>query len=107
MAVKQISALALQKYLNDGETPLLLDVREPQEFEIAHIKGSVLIPLNQVSQQLDHLDKAQEIIVVCHHGVRSQNAANYMDYSGFTNTVNLTGGIDAWAIDCDKAMPRY
>lgn len=107
MAVKQISAPSLQQRLDNGETPFLLDVREPQEFEFAHIEGSVLIPLNQIPQQLDRLNKDEEIIIICHHGIRSQQAADYMAYSGFSKLENLVGGVEAWATECDNTMPRY
>jgi rhodanese-related sulfurtransferase len=107
MTVKQISAVALQERLANDEMLFLLDVREPHEFNYAHIKDSVLIPLNQIPQRLKELDPEQEIIVICHHGIRSQQAANYLQEQGFKNVVNLSGGVAAWASDCDLSMPRY
>ncbi len=107
MAVTQLSVRQLQQRLQNGDTPLLVDVREPQEFDFVHLKDSTLIPLRQLPQNLDRLDKKQEIILICHHGIRSQQAADYMDYVGFTHVVNLEGGIEAWAMECDDTMPRY
>lgn len=107
MAIKTTTAVALQQRLANGETPFLLDVREPQEFNYAHIAGSILIPLNQIPQRLHELDPEQEIIVICHHGMRSQQAAYYLQDHGFKNVLNLIGGVAAWASDCDLTMPRY
>ena len=105
--MKQISAVDLQESLANDEMLFLLDVRELHEFNYAHIKGSVLIPLNQIPQRLNELDPEQEIIVICHHGIRSQQAAHYLQQQGFKNLVNLQGGVAAWASDCDLTMPRY
>jgi len=107
MSVKQLSASELKKKMDQGEQLFLLDVREPHEFKYACITNSILIPLNQVPQRLDELDTDQEIIVICHHGMRSQQAAAYLDHSGFRNIANLQGGIDAWSRECDSSVPRY
>jgi rhodanese-related sulfurtransferase len=107
MAIKQISAIALQQRLADGELVFLLDVREPNEFNYAHIKGSVLMPLNQIPERLAELDPEQEMVIICHHGIRSLQAADYLRQQGFRYVVNLTGGVAAWASDCDLTMPRY
>jgi rhodanese-related sulfurtransferase len=105
--MKQISAVALQERLSNQEMLFLLDVRELQEFNYAHIAGSVLIPMNQIPQRLNELDLEQEIIVICHHGIRSQQVAYYLQDQGFKQIVNLIGGVAAWASDCDLTMPRY
>ena len=108
MTVKRISATELQQKLEQGkEKPLLLDVREPFEFEIAKISGSLLIPLNQIQQRSGELKQAQEIVVICHHGIRSQQAAEYLVYLGYSKVLNLVGGIDAWSCQCDPDIPRY
>ena len=107
MTVKQLSATELKnKILQEGKL-FLLDVREPDEFQYAHITGSVLIPLNQIPKRLGELDPQQEIVVICHHGMRSQQAANYLVQSGYKNIANLTGGIDAWSCTCDSSVRRY
>ncbi|MFA6162620.1 MAG: rhodanese-like domain-containing protein [Methylobacter sp.] len=107
MTVKQVSATELKTRIQNEDSPFLLDVREPNEFQYASIENSVLIPLNQIPQRLGELDPQQEIVVICHHGMRSQQAASYLVHSGFKNIANLTGGIDAWSCHCDSSVPRY
>lgn len=107
MTVKQLSATELKSKIQREETLFLLDVREPHEFQYAHIANSVLIPLNQIPNRLGELDPQQEIVVICHHGMRSQQAANYLVQSGYKKIANLTGGIDAWSCTCDSSIPRY
>ena len=107
MTVKQLSATELKNKIQQDEQLFLLDVREPHEFEYTHIANSVLIPLNQIPNRLGELDPQQEIVVICHHGMRSQQAANYLVQSGYKNIANLTGGIDAWSCTCDSSVRRY
>jgi rhodanese-related sulfurtransferase len=107
MTVKQLSATELKNKIQRKEKQFLLDVREPHEFQYAHIVNSVLIPLNQIPTRLGELDPQQEIVVICHHGMRSQQAANYLVQSGFKDVSNLTGGIDAWSCTCDSSVRRY
>ena len=107
MSVQQITAQALLEKLKDKQPLVLLDVREPVEFEYAKIKGSQSIPLNQIPLRFQELDQDQEIIVICHHGVRSLQAAHFLIHRGFVNILNLSGGIDAWSRECDSTVPRY
>jgi rhodanese-related sulfurtransferase len=107
MTVKQLSATELMNKIQQQENLFLLDVREPHEFKYAHIAESVLIPLNQIPGRLSELNPQQEIVVICHHGMRSQQAANYLVQSGYKNIANLTGGIDAWSCTCDSSVRRY
>ena len=107
MTVKQLSATELKNKIQQQENLFLLDVREPHEFKYAHIAGSVLVPLNQIPSRLSELNPQQEIVVICHHGMRSQQAANYLVQSGYKNIANLTGGIDAWSCNCDSSVRRY
>jgi len=107
MTVKQLSATELKNKIQQQENLFLLDVREPHEFKYAHIAGSVLIPLNQIPSRLSELNPQQEIVVICHHGMRSLQAANYLVQSGYKNIANLTGGIDAWSCTCDSSVRRY
>lgn len=107
MAVKSISATELQTRLQNGDQLFLLDVREPNEFAYARIENSVLIPLGQIPYKLTELDPQQEIVAICHHGVRSMQACQYLVRSGFENVWNLTGGIDAWSCNCDSSVQRY
>ena len=107
MTVKQLSATELKNKIEQEDKLFLLDVREAHEFQYAHIANSVLIPLNEIPKRLAELDSQQEIVVICHHGMRSQQAANYLVQSGFQNIANLTGGIDAWSCTCDSSVRRY
>ena len=108
MTIKQISAKELQqKIQQQDQSFVLLDVREEFEFQLASIERSVLIPLNQIQERINELEKQQDIVVICHHGIRSQHAAGYLDNCGFTNVTNLVGGIDAWSCQCNPEVPRY
>ncbi|MBA3658408.1 MAG: molybdopterin-synthase adenylyltransferase MoeB [Gemmatimonadales bacterium] len=91
----------------DGDGLVLLDVREPHEWEIAHIDGARLLPLSVLPERLGELADARDIVVHCHHGARASRAATLLRSAGFTRVRTLTGGIDAWAGDVDPAMPRY
>jgi len=107
MTVKQISALELQEKLQQSDNFVLLDVREPDEYEIARIGGSTLLPLNQLPQRHAELNPQQEVVVLCHHGIRSQQAASYLQHIGFNQVSNVVGGIDAWSCECDSSVRRY
>lgn len=89
------------------DTPLLLDVREPWEYRIVHLEGSTLIPMRQIPQQAETLDPERETIVICHHGIRSRQVARYLESRGFSNVINLDGGVDAWARNTDTRLPTY
>jgi rhodanese-related sulfurtransferase len=90
------------------EKPVLLDVREPWEFEAAWIEGSVLMPMGDVpGRAFQELDPEAHIVTICHHGVRSLNVAVWLRNQGFENTQSLSGGINAWSAEVDAAVPRY
>jgi len=105
--MRHFSSIELKNYLDNGKQPLLLDVREPWEFQIAQIEGSHLIPMRQISQQAATLDPNQEIVLICHHGIRSRQVGYFLESAGFANLINLTGGVEAWARDVDPNMPTY
>jgi len=108
MAVQQISPIYLQhQLLENPDAFYLLDVREPFEYRIAALENSVLIPMNQMPERFQELPKDKPIVVICHHGMRSENVAYYLDEQGFTQIFNLTGGIHAWANSCDAEMALY
>ena len=107
MPIKQLTAIELKTKMQDKESLFLLDVREPFEFAHARIEGSVPIPLDQIPARLKELDMDQEIVVICHHGMRSMQAANFLTQVGFDNISNLVGGIDAWSLQCDSSVARY
>ena len=104
--MRRIDAAQLAVQL-EHEDPMLLDVREPWEFEICHIDGSVNIPMGQVPQRLEQLQTASEIVVICHHGIRSQQVIIFLQQQSAAALVNLDGGIDAWARTIDPDMPVY
>lgn len=106
--MRHFSAIQLSKYLQQNDSPpLLLDVREPWEFEYCHISGSQLIPMRQVPAAAATMDPEQEIVLICHHGIRSRQIGLFLETNGFRNLINLEGGVEAWAADVDPAMKRY
>src|SRR5690349_4753329 len=86
--------------------PLLLDVREPWEFSIVHLPDSRLIPMHELPLKFLELDPSRETVIICHHGIRSRVAAHFLEQQGFTNVINLLGGIEAWRVDVDRSLPR-
>jgi len=86
---------------------VLVDVREPHEWDICHIEGAKLIPLSEFTRRINELDSASEIVLYCHHGQRSMRALRFLEKAGFRKLWNLKGGIDAWALSVDPDMPRY
>ena len=101
----EVEVLELKKMLKNNEV-VLMDVREPYEVEICNIKGSLYIPMNEIPQNIDQLDKEKRYAVMCHSGVRSLYVSNYLNSLGYS-TLNVIGGIDRWATDVDKNMARY
>lgn len=107
--MRQFSPAELKAHLEAStDPPLLLDVREPWEFEVCHIEGSELVPMRQVPERAADLDPERETVVICHHGVRSYQVALFLERQfGFSNVINLAGGVAAWARDLDPQMPTY
>jgi len=98
----------VHKHLQSStEKTLLLDVRENWEFDICHIEGSELIPMNTIPHQVEKLDPEQETIVICHHGIRSRMVAQFLEQAQFKNIINLSGGVNAWAQAVDSNMTSY
>ncbi|HEY1256283.1 MAG TPA: rhodanese-like domain-containing protein [Terracidiphilus sp.] len=104
--IPQLSAKELKLRIDAGEQVYILDVREPWEYTTAQIGGK-LIPMNEIPQRLAEIDREREVIVHCHHGIRSQRVAEFLQQSGFPRVVNLAGGIDAWSREVDPAVPKY
>ena len=101
----EVEVLELKKMLKNKEV-VLVDVREPYEVEICNIKGSLFIPMNEISQNIEQLDKEKRYAVMCHSGVRSLYVSNYLNSLGY-RTLNIIGGIERWATVVDKNMTRY
>ena len=101
----EIDVLKLKKMLDSNEVTLL-DVREPYEVEICNVKGSLFIPMNEIPQKIEMLDKKKKYAVICHSGVRSLHVTNYLNSQGFF-AMNVSGGIDMWSLSVDKNLKRY
>ena len=107
-AIPEISVRELKRKRDAGESFLLLDVREPDEYETARIEGAKLIPLGELPKRLEEIgDRDGEIVIHCHAGTRSAFAVQLLQKAGFQNAFNLAGGIDAWSEEIDPAVPRY
>jgi rhodanese-related sulfurtransferase len=107
--MQTITAPDLASWINDKvpPAPYLLDVREAWEFEKCHIQGSVLMTMNTVPARFQELDDEAVIVCICHHGARSMQVAAFLERQGFSNVINLTGGVHAWALQVEPAMPTY
>jgi adenylyltransferase/sulfurtransferase len=104
----EITVEELRRELDEkGPNLVVIDVREPHEWEIAHIEGAQLIPLGQLPERLAELDGHAEIVTHCHHGARSMKALQVLRGAGFGKVRSLAGGIDAWADRIEVGMPRY
>lgn len=106
LMIKDFTAIELSIYLKDSQ-PLLLDVREQWEWDKCHFENSKLLPIGQIMSHINSLDKTQETVIICHHGVRSMQVARYLDSIGFEKIINLRGGIDAWAKQVDSSLALY
>lgn len=105
--MQQITPAELAQQLAAGDAPVLLDVREPWEFERCHIAGSVLVPMRTIPLRFGELDPAQRTVVICHHGARSMQVGLFLESKGFADVVNLSGGVAEWARSVDPTMPTY
>ena len=103
----EITPAELKQRLDRGDNLFILDVREPQEYQICRLEGSHLIPLGEIPRRMNELNSADEIVVHCKLGIRSARAVDFLRQAGFKKLKNLTGGIDAWAQLVDTRMPRY
>jgi rhodanese-related sulfurtransferase len=104
-----VSAVELAVWLKSDQPPKLLDVRQDYEHEVARLEEARLIPLPELPMRTKELAdwKEQDVVVYCHHGVRSQMAIGLLRAAGFQKLHNLTGGIDAWSVEVDKGVARY
>ncbi len=104
---RTITADELAAELRQDPPPVLVDVREPWEAELASIPGSVLIPLGDLPNRVTELDSDADLVLYCHYGPRSDRALQFLERLEFTNVRHLAGGIDAWAVSVDPSLPRY
>ena len=107
--MQQIRARQLAEWLSDDSRrkPVLLDVREPWEFQVCHLPDSRHIPMALIPTRREELDPGDEIVVICHHGGRSMQAALFLEHQGHSSVINLAGGVNAWADEVDPNFPRY
>lgn len=106
--MRQFNPHQLQTHLaQTASAPVLVDVREPWEFAICRIEGSINVPMGQIPKAMEPWDRNQETVVICHHGVRSAQVGHFLEQAGFTNIINLMGGVDGWSHDVDPQMARY
>ena len=107
--IPQLEAKALAAWQSDTRRaqPFVVDVREPWEFALCRVPDSVLIPLGQLGARVGELPRDRPLVMVCHTGRRSQNAALMLEGAGFREVQNLRGGVAAWASDVDPTMARY
>jgi len=108
--MRNLSPREIKDRLEASRTgPLLLDVREPWEFRICRLAGAALIPMRDIPRAVTEaeIERGRQIIVICHHGIRSRQVALYLEHMGYPDVINLQGGVDAWARDVDPSMPTY
>ncbi|MBI2993866.1 MAG: sulfurtransferase [Gammaproteobacteria bacterium] len=106
--MRTISPEELKEWLDGGNgPPRLIDIREPWEFAICKIAGSENIPIEELPARAGELDRDRDTVFICHHGMRSQEAASWLETRGFSRTLNLNGGVDAWAQSVDPDMQQY
>ena len=104
---EQCNAPDLAERLKRQPGLVLIDVREPWEYELARIEGTRLIPLGELTRRWEELDPEAETVLICHHGYRSMQAAMFLASRDFERLVNLRGGIEAWSVQVDPSVPRY
>jgi rhodanese-related sulfurtransferase len=107
--MQELSPDSLAAWLADATrpTPQLLDVREDWEVATCAIKGSIAIPMGQITERTNELDPERPVVCYCHHGMRSLQVGLFLEHQGFGQVLNLDGGIDAWARTVDPSCPTY
>ncbi len=103
----QIDPRQLKQRLDHGDTFLLVDVREPSEHVICRIEGAKLLPMATLASNLPLLEQAEDVVLYCHHGIRSLEAAAWLRARGVEGAKSLAGGIERWATEIDPGVPRY
>ena len=103
----EIDPSSVKQMLERGEVLLFVDVREHWEHEVSRVEGSTLIPLREIPANVARFRDASEIVLFCHHGRRSLNAAVWLRSQGIGNARSMTGGIDRWSVEVDPQVPRY
>lgn len=104
---RDMDVFALARMRETGEPHVILDVREPWEVAACAIDGSMHIPMRELPARLSEIPQDSLVIALCHHGIRSLQVTEWLRRNGFSNVVNLTAGIDAWARQIDSSMATY
>lgn len=107
MSYQTISPTEFAERVARGERVRLIDVREPEEFELARVEGAELLPLSRFQEWAGTLEADEEIVVMCHHGIRSAHVCAHLAAQGHTKMLNLAGGIERWSVEVDRNVPRY
>lgn len=107
MSYETITPAEFAQRAASGGRVRLIDVRETWEFETARVEGAELLPLSRFEEWAGALDPGEEIVFMCHHGIRSGHVCALLARSGFTKLYNLAGGIDRWSAEVDPNIPRY
>lgn len=109
MAWVEIGIEEARELLLEENPPRLIDVRDPDEFAFCRIEGAMNLPLSSLDAFTPSKagDPGETVLVICHHGIRSQHAARFLDRLGYRDVRSILGGIDAWAVAFDPDMPRY
>jgi rhodanese-related sulfurtransferase len=108
MTYQHLSATQVHHMRQRGDDIVLIDVREPHEHAVAHIEGAQLCPMSQAAQWVDHLDRDKLLVILCHHGMRSEQVAIALTSRfGYTKVATMDGGIDDWSCRVDPNVPRY
>jgi rhodanese-related sulfurtransferase len=102
-----ISVRQLADVRSAGKEHMVLDVWEARELDVCRLEGALHIPMAEIPARTDDLPTDRLLVVICHHGARSQMVVDFLRSAGFDNAINLDGGIDAWACDIDQSMTRY
>lgn len=104
---EEITPQELKARLDAGPPLVLLDVRDEWETRLCRLQNAVHIPIEEIEFRVEELNPDDEIVVYCHHGIRSAAVASYLRNLGFGRAMNLAGGLDRWARTVDPTMPRY
>ncbi len=109
--MQSLSVDQLQAFVSTQPQTVLLDVRQAWEVQLARIElpGAALlhIPMDDIPQRLEEINTAQPVVCICHHGVRSAQVVAFLQRSGYPRVYNLAGGVDAWSMQIDRAVPQY
>ena len=104
---KQARPAEIRRRLDAGEQLRIIDVREPDEYAIAHVEQAELRPMSEIQSWWQELPRDEELVIMCHHGGRSAQVAMALSRAGFERLTNMAGGIDAWSAEVDPGVPRY